>query len=232
MRWADLDILNHVTNVVYVDYALEAQAVLHHQGHLDAGLPVREVTVTYQRPTPLSSRPLLLRSTQTADGLEQEICTTSDDAEPVVHARVVTTHGEPAAGPLPIHDDEPLPSRVRAGDVDASGGVSAAGLVRLAQEARIRHFSLRMDRGRLGQFVLGTISLQPVTPVQWRPEPYDARSWITRVGRGSFTIDTAVLSAGAPLFTSQTVLVGFDADRQASRPFTADERDHLEAQLR
>lgn len=231
MRWADLDILNHVTNVVYVDYALEAQAVLRRDGHLAEGLPVRDVTVTYHRPTPLSSRPLLLRSSLSGDVLDQEVCTTAGDADPVLQARIVTTHGEPVSAQLPPFDDDSLPSRVRAGDVDATGAVSASGLVRLAQEARIRHFSSRMDRGRLGQFVLGTISLQPIGPVTWRTEPYDAHSWITRVGRGSFTIDTALLSGQEPLFTSQTVLVGFDADRQVSRPFTDDEREHLEAQL-
>lgn len=232
MRWADLDILNHVTNVVYIDYALEAQAVLRRDGHLESRLPIRDVTVTYHRPTPLSSRPLLLRSTLAGDVLDQEVCVTSDEAEPMVQARIVTTHGDPVAAQIPTFEDDPLASRVRAGDVDATGAVSASGLVRLAQEARIRHFSSRMERGRLGQFVLGTISLQPISPVTWRTEPYDARSWITRVGRGSFTIDTAVLSHNEPLFTSQTVLVGFDADLQVSRPFTDDERDHLEAQLR
>lgn len=232
MRWADLDILNHVTNVVYVDYALEAQAVLRRDGHLEPGRPVRDVTVTYHRPTALSSRPLLLRSSLSGDVLDQEVCTTAGDAEPVVQARIVTTHGDPAPTQTPTFEDDPLPSRVRAGDVDATGAVSASGLVRLAQEARIRHFASRMDRGRLGQFVLGTISLQPLSEVTWRTEPYDARSWITRVGRGSFTIDTALLSDQQPLFTSQTVLVGFDADQQVSRPFTDDEREHLHAHLR
>lgn len=242
MRWADLDMLNHVTNVVYVDYALEAQAVLRRDGHLETGRPVRDVTVTYRRPTPLSSRPLLLRSSLSGDVLDQEVCTTSDDAAPAVHARIVTTHGEPAATQIPAFDDDPLTSRVRAGDVDATGAVSVSGLVRLVQEARIRHFSSRMERSRLGQFVLGTISLQPIAAVTWRTEPYEARSWITRVGRGSFTIDTALFDTALfdagqfteqePLFTSQTVLVGFDAAQQISRPFTDDEREHLEAHLR
>ncbi len=232
MRWADLDLLNHVTNVVYVDYALEAQAVLRRDGHLRPGRPVRDVTVTYHRPTPLSSRPLLLRSTLSDDLLDQDVCTTAGDAEPVVQARIVTTYGEPEPVQMPALTDAPLPSRVRASDVDATGTVSASGLVRLAQEARIRHFSSRMDRARLGQFVLGTISLQPRAEVTWRTEPYDAHSWITRVGRGSFTIDTALLSDQRPVFTSQTVLVGFDADRQVSRPFTDDEREHLEEHLR
>lgn len=232
MRWADLDILNHVTNVVYLDYALEAQAVLHRDGHLPVGRPVQDVTVTYRRPTPLSARPLLLRSSLDGEVLDQDVCVTSDDAEPVVQARIVTTYGEPGPAQVPSFDDDPLSSRVRAGDVDATGAVSVSGLVRLAQEARIRYFSSRMDRDRMGQFVLGTISLQPISPVTWRTEPYDARSWITRVGRGSFTIDTAVLSGDEVMFTSQTVLVGFDADQQVSRPFGDDERGHLEAQLR
>ena len=50
MRWADLDQLNHVNNVVYVDYAMEARAQLVDDGHLDAGLPIRHVRVDFMRP--------------------------------------------------------------------------------------------------------------------------------------------------------------------------------------
>lgn len=230
MRWADLDLLNHVTNVVYVDYAAEGQALLRRDGHLADTGPVRDVEVAYRRPTPLSSRPLLLRASVQGDVLTQEICTTAD-AEPVVHATVVTTHGDPRPGPIAELDDPPVDARVRMTDLDTSGSVSLAGQFRLAQESRIVHFA-RMGRDRLGQFVVGRIALQPLAPIAWRPEPLQARSWITRVGRGSFTIDTMLAGAEGPLFTSQTVLVGFDRDTQRSRPFGDDERAHLEAHRR
>lgn len=227
MRWADLDLLNHVTNVVYVDYAAEGQALLRRDGHLADTAPVRDVEVTYLRPTPLSSRPLLLRAALDGPVLTQEVCTTTD-GEPVVHATVVTTHGDPSPGPIADLDGPPLDTRVRMTDLDTTGTVSLAGQFRLAQEARIVHFA-RMGRDRLGQFVVGRIALQPQVPITWRPEPLETRSWITRVGRSSFTVDTMVSepSGGGPLFTSQTALVGFDRETQRSRPFGDEEREHL-----
>lgn len=225
MRWSDLDLLNHVTNVVYLDYASEAQAVLQRDGHLEAGRPVRDITVTYLRPTMLSSRPLLLLATLDGDVLEQEVCTTATD-EPVVHATVVTTYGRPDAPQVPELTDAPLEARVRMTDLDTAGVVSISGQFRLSQESRILHFA-RMGRDALGQFVIGRISLQPLVDIRWQPEPLVAQSWITRVGGSSFTIDTMVSAADRPLFVSQSTLVGFDMDTQSSRAFTPAEREHL-----
>lgn len=230
MRWADLDILNHVTNVVYLEYAAEARAMLRHDGHLDAERPVADTTVVYLRPTQLSRRPLLLRSTLDGDVLTQEVCTTHDD-DPAVHARIVTTHGIAERPGLPDLEDEPLPTRVRATDLGVTGTVSVTGQFRLMQEARIMHFSTRMSRDDLGQFVTGTISLQPLADLTWRPEPHETRSWISRVGRGSFTLNTVLGPLDAPAFVGQTVLVGFDAETQVSRAFGDEERALLETHV-
>lgn len=231
MRWGDLDMLNHVTNVVYLDYAAEAQAVLRRDGLLDEGRDVRDITVTYLRPTALSTRPLLVRSSLDGDVLTQEICTTSHD-EPVVHARVVTTFGAAVAPRVPVLDGEPVEARVRISDLDATGAVSLIGQFRVAQEARVLHFGTRMRRDVLGQFVVGTISLQSVTPLAWRPEPYEAHSWISRVGTGSFTINTLVGDPSAPVLINRTTLVGFDSGTQTARPFTDAERALLHEHLR
>ena len=231
MRWGDLDMLNHVTNVVYLDYAAEAQAVLRRDGHVTAGRPVRDITVTYLLPTALSTRPLLVRSSLDGDLLTQEICTTSGD-EPAVHARVVTTYGDPVASQIPALDGEPVEARVRISDLDATGAVSLIGQFRVAQEARVLHFGTRMERNVLGQFVVGTISLQPVVPLSWRPEPYAAHSWISRVGTASFTINTLVGDPSAPVFVNRTQLVGFDSETQTARPFTNAERTLLHDHLR
>lgn len=231
MRWADLDILNHVTNVVYLDYAAEAQAVLRRDGVLPEAPTVHDITVTYLRPTPLSSRPLLIRSRREEDRLVQEICTTADE-EPAVHARVVTTYGSPSVPEIPHLDGEPVEARVRISDLDATGAVSLIGQFRVAQEARVLHFGTRMKRHVLGQFVVGTISLQSVAPLAWRTEPYAAHSWISRVGRSSFTINTLVGDRAAPVFVNRTSLVGFDSQTQTARPFTGDELTLLHEHLR
>jgi len=192
---------------------------------------VRDIEVTYLRPTALSTCPLLVRSSLDGDALTQEICTTAGD-EPAVHARVVTTYGAPAAPQVPVLDGEPVEARVRISDLDATGAVSLIGQFRVAQEARVLHFGTRMKRDVLGQFVVGTISLQSVLPLTWRPEPYQAHSWISRVGNGSFTINTLVGDPSAPVFVNHTTLVGFDRETQAARPFADAERAHLHEHLR
>lgn len=231
MRWGDLDMLHHVTNVIYLDYAAEAQAVRRRDGHLEVGRPVRDITVTYLRPTALSARPLLVRSSLDGNQLAQEICTTAGD-EPAVHARVITTYGDPVAPQIPALDGEPVEARVRISDLDATGAVSLIGQFRVAQEARVLHFGTRMKRNVLGQFVVGTISLQPAAPLSWRAEPYEANSWISRVGTGSFTINTLVGDPSVPVFVNRTTLVGFDSETQTARPFTDAERTLLHEHLR
>ena len=69
MRWADLDSLNHVNNVVYVDYAMEARGRLVDDGVLGAGQTIRRLRVDFLRPLLLSSKPVLVRSTIDADVL-------------------------------------------------------------------------------------------------------------------------------------------------------------------
>ena len=76
MRWADIDQLNHVNNVVYIDYAMEARAQIVDDGLLDAGLPIRRVRVDFTRPMLLSSKPALVRSAIDGEVVTQEIRST------------------------------------------------------------------------------------------------------------------------------------------------------------
>ena len=44
MRWADLDSLNHVNNVVYLDYAAESRAILVEDGStVEYGQPLFKI---------------------------------------------------------------------------------------------------------------------------------------------------------------------------------------------
>src|SRR5215207_11624046 len=92
MRWADLDSLNHVNNVVYLDYAAEAQAMLAEDGVLAADLTVSRTTVEFLRPLLLSSRPVTIFSTLDGRLITQEIGVARDGGQPIF-ARVVTTFG-------------------------------------------------------------------------------------------------------------------------------------------
>ena len=56
MRWADLDSLNHVNNVVYLAYAQNARAVI---DGLPQG-PIGATTVEFKRPLLLGRRPVVV----------------------------------------------------------------------------------------------------------------------------------------------------------------------------
>ena len=64
MRWADLDMLGHVNNVVYVDYLQEARVDMlrsharRESGELTEGVVVVRHEVTYQSPLTFRFRPV------------------------------------------------------------------------------------------------------------------------------------------------------------------------------
>ena len=116
MRWADLDQLNHVNNVVYVDYAMEARAQLVDEGLLENGRPVRRVCVDFLRPLLLSGKPVTVRSSVDGDVLTQEIRSHDGSA---LFSTVVTEHGQPESVDDPR--GTPLEMRVRRSDVGPDG---------------------------------------------------------------------------------------------------------------
>jgi acyl-CoA thioester hydrolase len=223
MRWADLDSLNHVNNVAYVAYAAESRALLEADGVLAAGIGVTHLSVRYARPLLLTRHPLLIASTIDADTLTQEICTELDGGRPV-YATVVTTHGTPS--PLPRADvvSEPLPSRIRRGDLGATGVVSPTKTFELFQEGRILFISSHLAQLSAGQFVVGTVSVEFHEPISWRRDPYQMRSWISRVGAASVTIESELSDGDAVLARATSSLVGFDLAAQTSRQFSDEER--------
>lgn len=87
MRWADLDSLNHVNNVVYVDYAAESRAILIEDGIVGADERVQRMSVDFLRPLLLSSQSVRVTSTRDGDELVQEI---TNGVADTVYARVTT----------------------------------------------------------------------------------------------------------------------------------------------
>ena len=224
MRWADLDRLNHVNNVVYVGYAAEARAML---GPGVADATVRSSTVRYLRPLQLSTKPVVVVSTLDGPTLTQRIH--SAEAPEHVVAEVVTELGD--LRPIKPHSGSgpALAMSTRRSDLDSCGDVVLAKLFELFQETRILHISTATDRFASGGFVVGTVSVEQARPVTGRPEPYDAHAWFSRVGAGSITIDSELADGATVLARSSTVLVGFDMQEQRSRRLGDDERAVFEA---
>lgn len=225
MRWADLDTLNHVNNVRYIDYALEASAQLRDDGVLPDDHSIARMEVDFLRPLMLSGIPARITSTA-SDPLVQEICAGDD-----VFARVTTTFG-PSTAPDPdpasaqIHE-----AQLRRGDLGSDGAATPAKIFELFQESRILHFSGLMGHENAGRFVVAHLAVDFIRPITWRPEPLSIASRVTKVGNSSLRVGSQIVDASGAYATCDAVLVGFDMATQSSRRFSDEERAHLQSVL-
>ena len=224
MRWADLDQLNHVNNVVYVDYAMEARAQLVDDGHLEADLPIRQVRVEFVRPLLLSSKPVLVRSSVDGDVLTHEIRSPNGSA---LFSTVVVEHGEPQ----PADDSRGLAfeMRVRRSDVGPEGSVALTRLFEILQESRIQTLGRLLSNHAPGLFVIGRVELDLGEPLHWRRDPYPVQAQIAHVGRSSFRSTTRI--DGGRYGSATATMVGYDMDAQTSRRLNDSEREALTAAL-
>jgi len=225
MRWADLDMLKHVNNVTYLEYAAEAQAILASEGSMPADGPA-EVSVRFMAPMVLSRTPVTVTSRFDDAGLVQEIRSGANGA--TVNARVTTSWArvEPPTVPEGARAD-PLETYVRIGDVRADGQVTTPKAFELAQENRVLRVSHYLSRRSAGQFVVGTVTVRFHGDLIWRPEPYAAYGWLSRAGARSFTVEALIHDDGVPLLSATSMMVGFDLEAQRSRTFSDEERELL-----
>lgn len=221
MRWADLDSLNHVNNVVYLDYAAESRAMLVEDGVL-ADLQVRRVVVEFLRPLLLSRRPVHITSTVSGEDLVQEIRPVPD-ASPF--ARVVTTFGTPESMPAEGAYADPLPCRVRRSDLGPDGWVTPVKVFELFQEARILFIANRLKAMSAGRFVVGRVDVTYGDGIPWRRDPYEVVSWVSRLGTSSATIEADIIGDRTVHARASAVLIGFDLETQRSRAYSDEERE-------
>jgi acyl-CoA thioester hydrolase len=256
MRWADLDLLGHVNNVVYVDYLQEARVDLlrHHgprataQGDLAEGVVVVRHEVQYVEPLLLDRRSVSIEVWvtevraasftmayelfhETPEG-RRVFARASTLLAPYVFAterpRRLTDDERTALAPYleegspvrprrvePVRDElGHFPVHVRFSDVDVYGHVNNVKYFEYFQEARIRLFDrLWRDLGDPGDrppVVVAQVDVDYAVPILFRPEPYDAWSWISRVGTTSMTIEGEVCDGDAVLSRSRVVVVFLD----------------------
>lgn len=224
MRWADLDSLNHVNNVVYLDYAAESRAMLADEGLLDGGAVVTRIAIDFLRPLLLTSRPVQVASTFEGAQLTQEISPQDSDT---AFARVVTTFDEPQPLTRQSGAAGPLPTRVRRSDLDLSGAVSTTQMFELFQESRVLHLSQRLTEMTPGRFVVGHVDVAYAAPMPWRVEPYETYNWVSRVGSSSVTIESQLADGDQVMAQCRSILVGFDLESQRSRPLSDTEKSEF-----
>ena len=114
------------------------------------------------------------------------------------------------------------PVHVRFSDVDVYGHVNNVKYFEYLQEARIQ----LMDRlwrdlpdgtPRVSMVVAQT-DVDYKVPILFRPEPYDAWSWVSRVGSRSATIESVICDGETVLSLARVAIVFFDQQTQRSTP--------------
>ncbi|MCW2843781.1 MAG: acyl-CoA thioesterase YbgC [Nocardioides sp.] len=265
MRWADMDLLGHVNNVVYVDYLQEARVdmlrahgpaahsaelaegvvVVRHEVHYRAPLTYRFRPVTiecwvteiraasltmayevfHEDPQAEGGRCVYLRATTVLTPYvfaterprrisEAERETLSVFLEPEARsprvARGLSRHEK--VGHYPVH--------VRFSDVDVYGHVNNVKYFEYFMEARIL-MTARLWRDvpdELGRFamVVAQTDVDYRVPILFRPEPYDAWSWISHVGERSFVMESEICDGDLVLSRARVAMVFFDKDTQSA----------------
>ena len=148
-----------------------------------------------------------------------------EPAEPT--PRVSLTARPASAGRYPV--------QVRFSDVDVYRHVNNVTYFEYFQEARIHYFE-ELGRRRSGQFerpvlVIARKEVDYRVPVLHRPEPYDAWSWISRVGNTSFDVQSELCDGDTVLARAHTTAVVVDPDAQRPTPPDPAFRDALLAAL-
>lgn len=279
MRWADLDLLGHVNNVVYVDYLQEARVDMlrvhapdSRADDLAEGVVVVRHEVSYQAPLTFRFRPLTIETWVTevraaTFTMVYEIFDEDEHGErttyllartvltPYVFAeerpRRLTADERAALEPMREPDDHPRPERwvpvpeptaeanryqvnVRFSDVDIYQHVNNVKYFEYLQESRIWLLTQLAD-GLSGKetaatgIVVAQTDVDYRVPITFRPEPYEVRSRITRVGATSMVIDSEIRDAENLYARARVVCVFWDGESGRPVPPALGQRERLQA---
>lgn len=122
--------------------------------------------------------------------------------------------------PVPEVVDVPgghYPVQVRFSDVDVYGHVNNVKYFEYFQEARIQLLTARGgDLGEGFHLVVAQTDVDYRRPILFRPEPYDCRTWVSRIGTTSLVFESVVRD-GEELLARARV-VGVCIDNATGRP--------------
>ncbi len=277
MRWADMDLLGHVNNVVYVDYLQEARVDMlrthgpaAQTGDLAEGVVVVRHEVHYRAPLAFRFRPVKIESWVTeiraaSFTMAYEVFQEDEDGRKVyvqattvltpyvfaterprrlsdVERETLTTFLEPEERGARVKPSPPqreklghYPVNVRFSDVDVYGHVNNVKYFEFFQEGRIlmtaRLWKDMPDDTPPPSFVVAQTDVDYKLPILFRPEPYDAWSWISHVGERSLVIESEICDGDTVLSRARVVLVFFDPVSQRATPPPAVYRERLLAAL-
>ena len=106
--------------------------------------------------------------------------------------------------------------RVRFSDVDVYGHVNNVKYFEYLQEARIRLTADLWAGLDPISIVVAQTDVDYRVPILFRPEAYDAWSWVSRVGQRSATVDSQIRDGDTVLAGARVTMVFFDQATQRS----------------
>ena len=258
MRWADMDLLGHVNNVVYVDYLQEARVDMlrthgpaAQTGELAEGVVVVRHEVHYRAPLTFRFRPVEHRVLGDRDpgcvvhdglrglpgdrraGAGSTCGRHGADAVRVRHraaaparaeekSRRWTTFLEPEEPAAAVRRDPGRGTRSR--PLPGARAVLRRRRLRPRQQREVLRVlpggpdpddraALEGHARRDARAVASVVAQTDVDyrlPILFRPEPYDAWSWISHVGERSMTIESEICDGDTVLSRARVVMVFFD----------------------
>jgi acyl-CoA thioester hydrolase len=259
MRWADMDQLGHVNNVVYVDYLQEARVDMLRThgpaaitGALAEGVVVVRHEVTYVAPLHFGFRPVSIESWVTEIRaamftIAYEIFHEDAAGDRRVYARAKTVltpyvfaterprrlgEGERESLSLFLEPEDAAPRprvpaarpehalhypvHVRFSDVDVYGHVNNVKYFEFFQEARISGFARTWEGLDQITLVVAQTDVDYRVPILFRPEAYDAWTWVVRTGQRSATLESVICDGDAVLARARVTIVFFDGATERS----------------
>lgn len=122
--------------------------------------------------------------------------------------------------PVPEVVDVPgghYPVQVRFSDVDVYGHVNNVKYFEYFQEARIQLLTTRGgDLGEGFHLVVAQTDVDYRRPILFRPEPYECRTWVSRIGTSSLVFESVVRDGDELLARAR--VVGVCIDNATGRP--------------
>lgn len=256
MRWADLDALGHVNNVVYVDYLQEARVDWQYSGPETAhDLVMASQSLTYLEPLLFDFSDVLVdlwvtRVGTSSVGIFYEVHQTGPDGKRTVHLRaetvmVASTGGRArsltdaerdwltgflTATDLPRvevgtarHEQAGhYPVKVRFSDIDQGGIVNNVKHLEFFQEARVAamgRIAASADLPGMPPVLVVSQQVEYLHPIRRRQQPYDAWTWVARMGTTSVTLEAEIVDqiAGDRVMAHGRFVLVF-VDRETGRP--------------
>lgn len=233
MRWSDLDLLNHVNNVLYLEYGAEAEeqlpseaAKLLPRNQLDNPSVggAHHITVEFRRPLQRSTDPLIVTTELGLGDVRHSMRLGNDDAPYAVVSAKLSDSPVVTLRPGLSHQ-----LQLRARDRQLDGSITDTTFGELWQEARILFFDEVTAGIERSSVALAQLDLFRYERSIWRVTELTTRHWVERVGRSSFTVIGTTLVDNRVVASSRAILVAFDPRAQKSAALSDAERSRYTA---